>query len=192
MFTACLDTCVLWPSLQRDFLLSLAVEGLYRAVWSARILDELEYGERAKWTDRGLAPEDARKRAQHLVRQMRSAFDDAEITGWEGLEGSYGLPDPDDEHVLAAAVVGGAGAIVTHNLKDFPADRLPSGLVALAPAEFAANTVTVDPGRALAAVEQISARSGRSGPQLRVHDVLHALQARYGMDQAVRLIRSVR
>lgn len=123
VFTAFLDTSVLWPSLQRDFLLSLAIEGMYRPVWSAAILEELEYHETAKLIGRGEATDEAAQRALRLVTQMRAAFEDAEVQGWEALEGTYGLPDPDDEHVVAAAVVAGAGAIITHNLRHFPPDQ---------------------------------------------------------------------
>jgi len=67
VFTALLDTCVLWPSLQRDFLLSLAIEGMYRPVWSAAILDELEYHEAIKLITRGEEAGEANRRARRLV-----------------------------------------------------------------------------------------------------------------------------
>jgi len=135
VFAALLDTCVLWPSLQRDFLLSLAVEGLYRPVWSSAILAELEYEEAAKWVRRGADKHEAACRASRLISRMRMAFDDAEVSGWEALDGTYGLPDPDDEHVVAAAFVAGAGVIVTHNLKHFPNDGLPEGIAVLTPSQ---------------------------------------------------------
>lgn len=134
MFAVVLDTCVLWPSLQRDFLLSLAVEGLYRPLWSSAILAELEEHEARKLVRRGSGQSDAAAAAEHLLSQMTSAFDDAWVRGWEALEGTYGLPDPDDEHVVAAAVVGGAGAIITVNLKDLPAHRMPAGIQVKTPA----------------------------------------------------------
>ncbi len=130
MFTALLDTSVLWPSLQRDFLLSLAAEYLYRPIWSSAILAELQLHETRKLVKLGIPEPTATERVQFLLSEMRRAFDDSEIEGWEALQGSYGLPDPNDEHVLAAAVVGGAGAIVTANLKDFPAKLMPRGLQA--------------------------------------------------------------
>jgi hypothetical protein len=188
MFTALLDTCALWPSLRRDFLLSLAIEGLYRPVWSSVILAELEYEESAKLVTRGSDPRVAKRRACHLVAQMRSAFDDALVVGWEGLEGCYGLPDPDDEHVVAAAVVANAGVIVTENVKDFPVGCLPVALDVVRPDRFATSTVEISPPHALVAVKMIASRSGRDGPRLTPADVLTRLENRYGMADATSLL----
>lgn len=189
MFVALLDTCVLWPSLQRDFLLSLAVEGLYRPVWSPTVLDELAHNERKKLLSRGSSPDEARRRSVQLISSIRSAFVDSEVLGSEALEGSYALPDPDDEHVVAAAVIGGAGAIVTNNFPDFPRNKVPPQIEILHPAVFAANTVGVDPSRARKAVNAIVARSGRYGPRLAVQEILEVLLHRYHMDDVVELLR---
>ena len=183
-------TCVLWPSVQRDFLLSLASEHLYRPVWSWRLLEEVEYVELRKLIKRDASPENATRCAACLVDQMRAAFSDAEVVGWEGLEGTYGLPDPDDPHLVAAAVVGGAGAIVTDNVDDLPQDRMPNGIDVLPPAEFALNAVALDPASGLRALREIARRSGSNGRPVRTVDgLLVILENRYGMTGAVELIR---
>ncbi|MGN7977461.1 PIN domain-containing protein [Microbacterium sp. 22195] len=185
MFIATLDTSVLWPSLQRDFLLSLAVEGAYRPTWSSVILDELEFHEEAKLVKRGVPAAEAATRAGTLIAAMRREFADAEVEGWEPLEGTFGLPDPDDEHVVAAAVIAGAGVIVTENLRDFPADKIPPSIQVLAAKEFAKNTVALNPRYALAAVQEIASRSGRHGATLTVEAILTTLRDRYGLVEAV-------
>ena len=188
MFTATLDTSVLWPSLQRDFLLSLAIEGAYRPTWSSAILDELEFHEEAKLVRRGTSSAEAAERAATLVAAMRREFADAEVEGWEPLEGTFGLPDPDDEHVVAAAVIAGAGAIVTENLKDFPSDRIPPSIQVLSARDFARNTVALNPQYALAAVQEIARRSGRHGEELTVDAILDVLRDRYRMTEAVEMM----
>ena len=189
VFAAVLDTCTLWPSLQRDVLLSFAVEGIYRPLWSGAILAELEATECSKLVKRGAPVDDAKRKAAALIAAMRTAFDDACVTGWEPLDGTFGLPDPDDEHVLAAAVVGGAGAIVTENLKDLRVAATPPSIHVLTPAEFASDTVAVDPTRALQAVTAVSARVTR--PQMEVDTILVELERRYGWYDAVDLLRDV-
>lgn len=177
---------MLWPSLQRDFLLSLAIEGSYRPLWSSAILAELEEHEALKLVDRGADPAEARRRAVHLIEQMRQAFDDAEVTGWERLDGSYGLPDPDDEHVVAAAEIGGAGVIVTQNLRDMPTALIPPTIQLQTPAEFAHNTVAINPANARRAVEQMAERLRK--PPHSVDQVLNDLLSRYGFTDAVQMI----
>ncbi|NLI19708.1 MAG: PIN domain-containing protein [Actinomycetales bacterium] len=191
MFSAFLDTCVLWPSLQRDFLLSLAVEGLYRPLWSEAILEELEFHECQKLIMRHDLPEpDAAQRAARLIERMREAFPDAVVVGWESLEGSCGLPDLNDEHVVAAAHVGGAGAIVTSNVKDFPRAKVPDSIQVLRPVEFLFNTVSVDPVRAAVAVTELADRQARRDSSRDVDWVLGELERRYGLHAVVGLIRS--
>jgi predicted nucleic acid-binding protein len=191
VFTALLDTCVLWPSKQRDFLLSLAIENLYRPLWSAEILDELYECEIDKLVGiDNLTEAAAESRAKRLIMMMREHFDDAEVENWRPYLGTFGLPDPDDEHVLAAAVAGHAGAIVTANLKDFPTDRIPPGIQIITPSEFAANTVAVAPDVALAAVANLSNRLRK--PPVSVDELLAILRDRYGMHEAVELMNEAR
>ena len=51
---------------------------------------------------------------------MGQAVPDSLVTGFQPLEEAITLPDPDDRHVLAAAIRANAQVIVTFNLNDFP------------------------------------------------------------------------
>lgn len=184
MFAAVLDTCVLWPSLQRDFLLSLAFEQVYRPVWGSVILDELQEQEESKLEQIG-APS-ASDRASRLVSTLRQAFSDAEVTELE-LVRAVGLPDPDDEHVVAAAILGRADVIVTHNLKDFPHAKLPGSLFVLPPDEFARDMVIAEPTRSCDALLSMAAR--RRNPATSPLDLLDLLGLRYNMYAVGRVLR---
>jgi predicted nucleic acid-binding protein len=55
---------------------------------------------------------------------MDRAVPDALVSGYESLIEGLRLPDPDDRHVLAAAIKCNASVLVTFNLRDFPKDVL--------------------------------------------------------------------
>jgi hypothetical protein len=188
VFTAFLDTCTLWPSLQRDFFLTLGSEGVYRPIWSEAILAELQYQETVKLTSRGMTIRRAEASAAILIERMRASFEDAIILGWEPLEGTFGTPDPDDEHVVAAADHGRAHGIVTHNLRDFPASAVPASITVLDPATFAHHLVARNPSASRRAIEQIAARSGHQGPKRTAADIIRTLQDRYGMSGVASLL----
>ena len=102
-----------------DTLLRLAEVGLYRPLWSERILDEVTAAIESVHPD---LKSDGKARARALT--MDAAFEDASVTGWEDLISGITLPDPNDRHVVAAALRGRADVIVTNNVKDFPRNQL--------------------------------------------------------------------
>jgi hypothetical protein len=146
-FVAVFDACVLYPAPLRDLLLRLALTDLFRARWSAAIHDE--------WTRSVLArrPDLTPATLDRTRALMDRAVPDALVTGHEGLVPTLTLPDPDDRHVLAAAIRCQAGVIVTFNLKDFPAAALaPYGIEAQHPDEFVAHLFDLAPGAVCGAV----------------------------------------
>jgi hypothetical protein len=133
-----LDACVLLPYQLADLLLRLADAELYEPLWSEEILAEVERNLIGKF---GIAPEKASRR----VEQMRSAFPNALVEGYEDLIPAM-TNHPKDRHVAAAAVRGGAALIVTANLSDFPPESLSQyDIEAVHPDDFLQNQL--DPHR---------------------------------------------
>lgn len=117
-FTVVYDACVLYPAPLRDFLMRLALTGRFRARWSHEIQDEWRRNVIRNRPD--LDPEALLK----TVQLMNGAIPDVLISGHEYLIDGLTLPDPDDRHVLAAAIKCNASVIVTFNERDFPIDML--------------------------------------------------------------------
>jgi len=118
-YSAVLDACVLVPAALNDFLLRLAEEpAMYRPLWSEQILAEMTIALRTK-LHRTVAEAEWRK------NQMREAFPEAMVNvPAELLRAVECMPDEDDRHVLAAAIMARAHTIVTQNTKHFPKECL--------------------------------------------------------------------
>ena len=143
------DACVLYPAPLRDLLLRLAMVDLFRARWTDTILDECF---RNLLLNRPDLPSAQLIRTREL---MNAHVLDALITGHETLIQSLALPDPNDRHVLAAAICGGAVAIITYNLTDFPLHVLKTyGIEAQHPDDFIACQLDLGPARVLTALRE--------------------------------------
>lgn len=116
------DANVLYPALLRDLLICLSIAGLCELRWSDQVQDEWIRNLLQVYPERAAALE--RTRAL-----MERAIPSASTHGYEALITSVMLPDPDDRHVLAAAIHSGAQVLLTFNLKDFPAERIPAGTI---------------------------------------------------------------
>lgn len=151
-FAVVYDACVLYPSVTRDLLIRVGIEGLVRAHWSERILDEVFRNLKANRPDLDPANLD---RTRSLMAQ---ALPDAWVTGHEPLIQALTLPDPDDRHVLAAAIRTGAQVIVTDNIRDFPSAPLaPFGIEARTADDFLADQIHISAETMRAIVRDVAA-----------------------------------
>ncbi|HTW68283.1 MAG TPA: PIN domain-containing protein [Acetobacteraceae bacterium] len=142
-----LDASVLYPVSLRHLLMRLALAGLFQPQWSAHVHEEWI---RAVLRDN---PQIPRARLLALRDAMDQRIDDAVVTGFEHLIGTLTLPDPDDRHVLAAAIVSGSSIILTRNLRDFPASALgPHGIAACHPDVFIAGLLCAEAQSVIQAV----------------------------------------
>ena len=138
-FVAVYDANVLYPASMRDLLIRLGQTGLFQAKWTDRILDEMINAVVAAQPDLAL-------RLYRTRELMNEAIRDVRVVDYEHMIDSLRLPDPDDRHVLAAAIRADAAFVVTANLKDFPSRRLePYGIQALSPDDFVLKVIELDP-----------------------------------------------
>lgn len=180
-YTAIYDACVLYPAPLRDLLLELALTDLFKARWSNRIHDEWI---RNLLKDR---PDLTRQQLERPRDLMNANIRDCLVEGFERLEETIQLPDPDDRHVVAAAIFGRADIIVTFNLRDFPTSALePWGLEAQHPDEFLANLIELAPECVAAAAKTCCQRLKK--PPKTVDEYL-AILARQGLPMSTTMLR---
>lgn len=180
---AFLDANVLYPAAQRSLMMELALAGAFRPLWSAKVHDE--------WTA-ALArerPDIPQARIDRTRRMMLTHIDDAMVTGYEPLIETLTLPDPDDRHVLAAAIRGQAKLVVTANTKDFPEAALsPHGITAIHPDAFVFGLLTDAPDAVIAALQ--ADRASLRNPPLTAATYLETF-ARVGLVDTVAVIRAL-
>ncbi|WP_414582453.1 PIN domain-containing protein [Scytonema sp. PCC 10023] len=180
-FTAIYDACVLYPAPLRDFLMWLALTDLFRARWTQEIHSE--------WI-RNVLKERPDLTIEQLTRTknlMNTHVRDCLVTGYEALIPGLILPDPDDRHVLAAAIRCNASVIVTFNLKDFPDQALaPYGIESQHPDEFILHLIDHYPAEVCQAAKKH--RSTLKNPPSTPDEYLERL-LRLGLTRSVTTLR---
>jgi predicted nucleic acid-binding protein len=180
-FTAFFDANALYGSTLRNLLMHLAMTGLFRAKWSNDVHEE--------WMTRLLEnrPDLSREKLERTRMLMDKHAVDALVTGYEDLIEGLHLPDPDDRHVLAAAIRGRADVIVTSNVRDFPAEVLtPFEIETQHPDEFILHLVDLAPGVVMTAAQRH--RESLKNPAKTVEEYLEMLE-REGSTETVSVLR---
>jgi predicted nucleic acid-binding protein len=182
-FVVLYDACVLYPAPLRDLLLRVAQSGVVRARWSDEILDECFRNILANRPDLTVA------RLSRTRDLMNAAVPDCLVAGYAELIEGLTLPDPDDRHVLAAAIHAGAQVVVTFNMKDFPESALgPYSIEAKHPDDFVLETIDLAPGLMVQILSEQAA--ALRNPARSVGDLLDTLREQ-GLPSSVARLREL-
>ena len=147
------DASVLYPAPLRDLLMQLALSDLYRAHWTNDIHDEWIRNVLRNRPD--LTP-DQLDRTRAL---MNASVRDCVVENYRELIPALELPDPDDRHVVAAAIVANADVIVTFNLRDFPRNKLKKyGIEAQHLDDFIGQLIDLAPSKVISAIATVRGR----------------------------------
>jgi predicted nucleic acid-binding protein len=150
--------------------MELSAAGLFRAKWTDRIQEEWIVSLLSNRSDI------TRQQLDRTKRLMAEAVPDCLVQDYEDLESSLDLPDPDDRHVLAAAIHCKADVIVTYNLDDFPAEQLGKfDLEAQHPDEFIYHQFGLSTAAVIVAVQRC--RKRLRSPAMGAEQYLAALEA---------------
>jgi hypothetical protein len=158
----------------------LALTDLFRARWTNAIHEEWM---RNVLKDR---PDLTRAQLERTRDLMNANVRDCLVTGYEDLIDAVTLPDPDDRHVLAAAIRGRADVIVTFDLDDFPADAIqPYGIDAQHPDDFVTHLLDLAPTTVYRAVKR--QREALKNPTKTPEELLETLERQRLVQTVARL-----
>lgn len=151
------DTTVLFPFSVMDVMLALTEDGVHEVLWPQALL--------AEW-ERVIVREQRRPAASAaaITAAIREYFADSEVPeqAYAPLIAQMPGDDPDDRVHMAAAIAGGAEAIVTWNRSDFPAQALAAhGIRVCAPDEYLCGLLDAWPDEVLATVVRLAGEKRR-------------------------------
>jgi PIN domain len=183
-FTAFIDSNVFYGARLRSLVLFLAQTGLFRARWSNDVHNE--------WISNLLShrPDLKEPDLQKTRRAMDDAVLDCLVENYDHLIPALNLPDPNDRHVLAAAIKCHASVIVSFNTKDFPPQEMDKYEIHLKhPDDFILDVLGIDEEICLDAVSRDIAHY--KNPPLTVESYLDALE-KAGTPKTVALLRDLK
>lgn len=169
-WVAVFDACTLYPFHLRNVIVQSAVDRLVEARWTDAIHDE--------WIRHLTANSPAIPigRLQVTRRLMNDALPMAMVNDYEEHIPKLTLPDPNDRHVVAAAITTKASLILTWNLRHFPENELKKfGLRKMTPDTFLCSLFDKVPDLALGSLA--NARRNLSKTRASASDFIRILES---------------